>query len=453
MGRRCHLDQGDLLQERYRIVRYIKKGGMGAVYEARDTKLADSPCAVKEILETARLGEDSQYIESRFYQEMKALAALDHHSIPKVRDYLTVNSVVYIVMELVQGQSLEDEIDQAVGLSGQPQDPEKSVQDILALLETVAYLHQQEPAILHRDIKPANILRETRSGRIKLVDFGLARQLDENSRHTLVGTLGYCAPEQMMGKGGLESDIYSVGVTLYHLLTGIRPETLNFEPLRPDLPNLRPGLAEIVEKATQLRPVDRYPSCEEMSAALQAWLEGRPMAAASPATTIGNLPLKPPSRGVRSPLAAGIVAVALALAAGLYLGRESAPVAPPVAAAQPSLPAQPARPPEVTPARVEPAVVAEMPPPPAPVSPSPVAPQPQPKPAVVQVVPRAEVEPAPAYPTYNGPPSVGFQPAPEQPNPNIEQGGPPALQQARSNFPTGRNRRTLNRWRNHRRGR
>ena len=88
------VNQGDLLQERYRIVRHIKKGGMGAVYEARDTKLADSPCAVKEILETARLGQDSQYIEARFFQEMKALAALDHACIPKVRDYLTVDSVV-----------------------------------------------------------------------------------------------------------------------------------------------------------------------------------------------------------------------------------------------------------------------------------------------------------------------------------------------------------------------
>ena len=70
---------------------------MGAVYEARDTKLADSPCAVKEILESARLGKDSQYMESRFFQEMKALAALDHPSIPRVRDFLTVDQVVYIL--------------------------------------------------------------------------------------------------------------------------------------------------------------------------------------------------------------------------------------------------------------------------------------------------------------------------------------------------------------------
>ena len=450
------VNQGDLLQERYRIVRHIKKGGMGAVYEARDTKLADSPCAVKEILETARLGQDSQYIEARFFQEMKALAALDHACIPKVRDYLTVDSVVYIVMDLIQGQSLEEEIEQSMGLTGQPLPPDKCVEDILALLETVDYLHQQDPPILHRDIKPANVLRETRSGRIKLVDFGLARQLDENSRHTLVGTLGYCAPEQMMGKASLQSDLYSVGVTLHHLLTGRRPETISFDPLHLDLEGLRPGLAEIVEKATQPRPAERYTSCREMRLQLEAWLKGKPLSARltlpepPPTTTL------PPSPS-RTPLLAGVTAVGVALFVGLWMGRQTATHSP-VSAKQTPVLSQPS----------PPSPVAQLPTAPAPAPPSVPATAHVPPPPPVKVPPPAprrvtapiaaphppELEPAPAYPTYQAPPVEPPQAAVFQapgPEPVIQQEGRPDFPS--SAWQAARNRRQINRFRrNHRRG-
>ncbi len=450
-----------MLQERYKIVRHIKKGGMGAVYEARDTKLADSPCAVKEILETARLGQDSQYIEQRFFQEMKALAALDHASIPKVRDYLTVDQVVYIVMDLVQGQSLEEEIEQTMGLTGQPLNPEKSVEDILALLDTVDYLHQQQPPILHRDIKPANVLRENRSGRIKLVDFGLARQLDGNSNHTLVGTLGYCAPEQMMGKASFQSDVYSVGVTLHHMLTGKRPETISFDPLHPDVAGLRPGLAAIVEKATQPRPGDRYATCQEMRDDLRSWLHGKTQKPVQIAPRTIATPSPAAAPASRTPLLAGMAAVTLALAVGLFMGRETAPAAPAQPSQTPAAPvapvaAQPVVPPPapasaaayVPPApprpQMRPQPARHLPPPPAPV----------PAPAPVPVaLPRPEVDQAPAYPTYQAPPiepthSVGFQ-SPEVP----EQGGPPEFQGAspNPNFQPSRPRRQFNRWRNRRR--
>ena len=448
------MDPGDLLNDRYKIVRHIKRGGMGAVYEARDTKLADSPCAVKEILEAARRSQDSQYIESRFFQEMKALAALDHSSIPKVRDYLTVDSVIYIVMDLVQGQSLEEEIEQTMGLTGRPIPPEKCVEDMLALLDTVEYLHQQEPAIIHRDIKPANVLRETRGGRIKLVDFGLARQLDDNSRHTLVGTLGYCAPEQMMGKGSFESDLYSVGMTLYHLLTGKRPDMINLDALRPDLPGLRPGLAEIVEKATQPRPADRYHSCAEMSDALRAWLvaEPAPRPAATPEPEPARRPAAPAavepvataSRG-NSQMLAGVGAVTLALAFGLFMGRETAPApaasptGTPLVVTRPlpplEQPAPQSLPPVPVPAAAPPVVAQAPSPAPAPTTrPRPIhhpRPQPAPVPAPTsadQPDPEVGLDSPPAYPTYTGPPiehhpSVGFQV--ETPPPGQPTGGPP----------------------------
>lgn len=400
------LQVDELLQDRYLIVRSIKQGGMGAVYEARDTKLADSPCAVKEILESARLGHNSQYIEGRFFQEMKALSALDHPSIPKVRDYLTVHSTIYIVMELVQGPSLEEEIEQSMQLSGLPPEAEKSVRDILALLDTVAYLHGQDPVIIHRDIKPGNVLRDSKTGCIKLVDFGLARQLDTTSNHTLVGTLGYCAPEQMMGKASQESDLYSVAMTLHHLLTGRAPEMLNFEPLKPELPGLRPGLSNIIEKATQLKPADRYASAHEMAKDLRAWLEGRPVGASTPA------PALPTRNGM--PWAKAAVAV-LALGSALAVGRALAPGQQPGGVPSPVATASSvAKIPPQTPVKIAAQPVATKPSVPTVKAPEPktvvkyvYVPQPAPAPKTLPSTPVAPIVPSlgdtPAYPVRSGP--------------------------------------------------
>lgn len=265
------LEPDQILHDRYRIVRILKSGGMGSVYEAIDTKLADSPCAVKEIHEAALASSESGYVQARFYEEMKALVALDHGAIPKVRDYLSEEAKVYIVMELVQGRSLQEEIDQRREMK-QAAPVDYIVLDMIRLLETLTYLHSQDPPVIHRDIKPANILRDNRSGQIKLVDFGLARAAGGPNTQTVVGTMGYCAPEQMMGKAEPRSDIYAVGVTLMHLLTGVAPEMELFEARRPDLPGLRPGLEQIIEKATQIKPTERYASAAEMSQALQHWL-------------------------------------------------------------------------------------------------------------------------------------------------------------------------------------
>ena len=262
----------ELLHERYQIVRIIKSGGMGSVYEARDTKLADSPCAVKEIHEAARTGKDSEYILGRFKEEMKALALLDHPSIPKVRDYLTIDSTIFIVMGLVQGRSLEEELQETLESTGHPPAADHVVLDMIRLLDTLSYLHDQDPPVIHRDVKPANILRDKRSGAVKLVDFGLAKAVGGTQTQTVVGTLGYCSPEQMMGKAEQRSDIYAVGVTLCHLLTGSVPEMMLFEPRSPELPDVREGLVEIIEKSTQPRPSDRYATAQEMAADLQVWL-------------------------------------------------------------------------------------------------------------------------------------------------------------------------------------
>jgi serine/threonine protein kinase len=313
------LQPEQLLHERYRIVRILKSGGMGSVYEAIDTKLADSPCAVKEIHEAALASRESGYIQSRFYEEMKSLVALDHAAIPKVRDYLNEDNKVYIVMELVQGRSLQEEIEQRQELH-QEAPVDYIALDMIRLLDTLTYLHGQTPPVIHRDVKPANILRDSRSGQIKLVDFGLARSAGGPNTQTVVGTMGYCAPEQMMGKAEPRSDVYSVGVTMMHLLTGVTPEMELFEARKPELPGVRPGLSEIIEKATQVKPGERYSSAAEMSAALQGWLHrptqvvpSRPAAAAPVAARAASpeLPVSPLSTPKGRALAGAFVMAAL----------------------------------------------------------------------------------------------------------------------------------------------
>jgi serine/threonine protein kinase len=130
------------------------------------------------------------------------------------------------------------------------------------------------PSIIHRDIKPANIIREERSGKVKLVDFGLARPVSFNLQ-TMVGTMGFCPPEQLAGRADLRSDLYAVGATLYRMVSGELPR-LSFEPLQLNLPGLRPGLDRIITKATHPNADERYASAEEMAQDLRMWQNGVP---------------------------------------------------------------------------------------------------------------------------------------------------------------------------------
>lgn len=416
------LSTEDVIQNRYRILRILKSGGMGSVYEAVDTKLADSPCAVKEIHDAALQSRESGYIQTRFYEEMKALAALDHPAIPKVRDYINDDNAVFIVMDLVQGQSLDEEVREKG-----PLEADLVVLDMIRLLDALEYLHSHSPPIVHRDIKPANILRDRRGG-IKLVDFGLARETQTQNTQTVVGTMGYCAPEQMMGKAEARSDLYSVGVTMVHLLTGVAPEMDLFEPRRPELPRARSGLTEIIERATQPRPNDRYASAEEMSRALQVWLHGKSgvMPAAvgplpEPTVHLQNLPGAAAPSGSGRLILAG-VAIAAALGAGMLLGGRNKAEAPTaskalvptpaaVVAVTPTPKPKPAA--KASPKPAPPVRVGSAAPPPAPRPPAPPrqVPQPAVRPPAPAPVPRVQVSQPPPRPAPPPPaPRVTHQP-------------------------------------------
>ena len=200
---------------------------MGAVYQAEDMRLTGRLCAVKEILpDLGASPVDLAQMQEQFYREASVLARLDHPSLPKVSDYFTENGRELLVMDYVPGHNLKELVDEAKR-NGEFL-PEDQVLDwAVQICDALAYLHSQEPPVLHRDIKPSNI-KLTPRGTIKLVDFGLVKVLavDDSRTVTVVqgrGTLQYTPLEQYGGDTGhtdARSDIYALGATLYHLLTG-----------------------------------------------------------------------------------------------------------------------------------------------------------------------------------------------------------------------------------------
>lgn len=234
------LPVGALLRERYEIIDLVGQGGMGAVYKANDLRLRGRVCAVKEVLPEllSSAGMEDQ-AQDQFYREASVLARLDHPNLPKVSDYFEQDSRQYLVMDFVPGSDLRQVVEEA---------RRKSVfvpeEDVLAwaaqLCDALTYLHTQEPPVLHRDIKPSNI-KLTPRGMVKLVDFGLVKllQTDENRTVTVVqgrGTVAYTPLEQYGGDTGhtdTRSDVYSLGATLYHLLTGQPPADAKQRFLKP----------------------------------------------------------------------------------------------------------------------------------------------------------------------------------------------------------------------------
>jgi serine/threonine-protein kinase len=234
------LSTGQVLKERYEILRPIAQGGMGTIYQAEDLRLDGRLCAVKTVH-----GDDSLPPETReqsreqFRREASVLARLDHPNLPKVSDYFSEGTTDYLVMDYVPGNDLKTLMDEA-RLAGRYLPEQEVLAWALQICDALIYLHGQDTPVLHRDIKPAN-LRLTPSGLIKLVDFGLVKLLIPDERTITVvqgrGTALYTPLEQYGGDTGhtdVRSDIYSFGATLYHLLTNEPPAEAKQRFLRPD---------------------------------------------------------------------------------------------------------------------------------------------------------------------------------------------------------------------------
>lgn len=265
-----------ILQGRYRIVRQLGKGGMGAVYEAMDERLSRT-VALKETL------AESDDLKRAFEREARLLANLRHPVLPKVIDHFTEEDGQFLVMEFIPGSDLGELLERRK----QPFSSDEVRRWADDLLDALDYLHTNEPPIIHRDIKPAN-LKLTSKGKIILLDFGLAKgaagqMTRTSSGMSVVGyTLNYAALEQIQGeRTGPRSDLYSLAATLYQLLTGQTPvdalkraaDLLNDEadpltPIRTLNPDVPESFAAVLMRALSLKPSARPATAAEMRAAL-----------------------------------------------------------------------------------------------------------------------------------------------------------------------------------------
>lgn len=262
---------GTIIEGKYEVLKLVGKGGMSRVYLAMDQNL-NKQWAVKEIEKHARDKNNEVVIQSAM-AEANMMKRLDHPSLPRIVDIIDKKDVIYVVMDYIEGEPLSDVLKK---YGAQPQDTVIEWAKQLCLV--LDYLHTRNPPIIYRDMKPANVMLQP-NGNIKVIDFGIAREYKEQNLADTVslGTRGYAAPEQFGGKGQTDArtDVYCLGVTLYHLLTGQNPCEPPYEiyPIRYWNPQLSGGLESIILRCTQLNPEDRYQSCAEVLYALEHYNE------------------------------------------------------------------------------------------------------------------------------------------------------------------------------------
>ncbi len=282
------LATGHLLKDRYRIVKLLGQGGMGAVYRAWDTSL-NIPVALKENLDATT---ESQ---KQFTREAQMLARLSHPNLPRVVDYFFLaGQGQYLVMDYVEGEDLETKVMQMGSL------PEPVVLDwIIQVSDALSYLHSQSSPVIHRDIKPGNI-KIRPDGRALLVDFGIAKIFDQHLRTTMGAKAvspHYSPPEQYgSATTDARSDIYALGATLYHMLTGqLPPESIlrtvgsvNMPEPHQFNPRITPRTEMAILKAMELSPEMRFHNAEEFRAALQTTQPPQPAIAQQPTQQVSS---------------------------------------------------------------------------------------------------------------------------------------------------------------------
>ena len=253
---------GDVIDGKYEILRELGRGGMSIVYLAMDKRL-NKQWAIKEFRKD-KDDENRRVALESLLKEANIMKKLDHPTLPRIVDIIDQDNTIYIVMDYIEGESLNKVLD---AYGAQPQDA--VIEWAKQLSEVLDYLHTRKPPVIYRDMKPANIMLKP-DGTIRLIDFGIAREYKEGSTGDteIIGTRCYAAPEQFGEKGQTDArtDIYSLGVTLYHLVTGKNPAEPPYEiyPIRHWNPNLSSGLEWLIQKCTQLNPNDRFQSCAEV---------------------------------------------------------------------------------------------------------------------------------------------------------------------------------------------
>jgi eukaryotic-like serine/threonine-protein kinase len=275
------LPSNTVLNGRYEIVRRIGGGGMGAVYLAKDRNLGDAPRAVKEMMESHLDPAQHEKAIGDFKRESLLLTSLEHPSIPTIYDYFYDGdrSRFYLVMKYISGGDLASRMRAAIG----GRLDEKTVTDWgMQVADVLDYLHSRPKPIIYRDLKPANLMIDGNTGRVMLIDFGIARWVTQQEKGvTAVGTMGYAPPELFSGRVQPASDVYSLGATMFHLLTGSDPQdnpllifdfAKNPRP-RQIAPSISTEMEHILMRSVEYRPDDRFRTAGELRNALAVHLE------------------------------------------------------------------------------------------------------------------------------------------------------------------------------------
>lgn len=260
------LAPGAILQSRYKITKLIGQGGMGAIYLADDTRFSNRVCVIKEMLDHFTDEEQRAIATSNFLREADMLSSMHHEGIPEVYDRFSEGNRHYLVMEYIQGIDLEQKLEQA----SEPFDEKSVLNWAIQICDILSYLHNQKPPIIYRDMKPANIIL-TKSGKIYMVDFGIARFFNPIKKGTMVGTQGYAPPEQYRGLMEPRSDIFALGATMHHLLTSRDPQEeppFSFPKVRQLNNKISQSTEKLIEKSLEKDAGDRYESAEDMIKAI-----------------------------------------------------------------------------------------------------------------------------------------------------------------------------------------
>lgn len=258
-----NLPPQSMLHQRYIIVGQAGRGGMGAVYQAIDTRIAQRQVAIKEMGQSALGKDEVAGAMARFQQEATILRSLSHPNLPRIYETFSEQDRTYFVMDYIEGKTLHQLLNEG---QRQPMLVSQVLHYALQLCDVLAYLHQQTPPIIFRDVKPTNIM-VTQTGHIFLIDFGIARIFKEGQQQDteFLGSRGYASPEQHgIFQTNPRTDIYGLGATLHFCLTGQDPyratDPFTFSPIQQSNPHVLLALSQLIQRMVamdeQLRPLN-----------------------------------------------------------------------------------------------------------------------------------------------------------------------------------------------------
>ena len=250
---------GTVIDGKYQILKEIGRGGMSVVYLAMDTHL-NKQWAVKEILKKGN-GKNGEIIVNSLLAEANLMKRLDHPTFPRIVDIIDNGTTIYVIEDYIEGESMDKIL---LEYGAQPE--EKVIDWAMQIADALSYLHSQKPPIIYRDMKPANVMLKP-EGNIKIIDFGIAREYKEQNLAdtTVLGTKGYAPPEQYSGQTDPRSDIFALGMTMHHLLTGVDPRNGEpYAPVRQWNPELSEGIEIIIDRCVQPASENRYQNCADL---------------------------------------------------------------------------------------------------------------------------------------------------------------------------------------------